>query len=58
MRYDKVGEYETIEGNKSNIIKDLFEIEFEVKFQNNDIPEEEISVVTEFNRKLICIIEN
>ena len=55
---EPVCRYETVEGRQSNLIKDLFEIEMEVTLRNADIPEEPASTVTEFSKKLMCIIDN
>jgi hypothetical protein len=40
------------------LISDLFKIEFEVKLQNADLPDEPPSLQKEFGYKLMCNIDN
>lgn len=53
-----VADYENEMGEKVNLIKDIFDIEYEVSFQNQEIPEEQIEKKTEHSRKLMCNIDN
>ncbi|KAL4446057.1 hypothetical protein ABPG74_011049 [Tetrahymena malaccensis] len=49
--------YEDELGNKTNLIKDIFEIEYEVKQTNNDNIQE-VSIKSERSKKLMCTIDN
>ncbi|EGR34188.1 ubiquitin specific peptidase, putative [Ichthyophthirius multifiliis] len=49
--------YEDELGNKTNLIKDLLQIDFEVKYINNDNPDD-YQIKTETAKKLMCTIDN
>lgn len=49
--------YEDELGNKTNLVKDIFEIEYEVKQINNDNPDE-VTIKSETTKKLMCTIDN
>lgn len=49
--------YEDELGNKTNLIRDLFEITYEVKQVNNDNPDE-VVIKEETSKKLMCTIDN
>jgi ubiquitin carboxyl-terminal hydrolase 14 len=50
--------YENVQGEQRNLIRDLFEIRFEVTLQNQEILDEQAKISFETNRKLMCIIDN
>jgi len=49
---------ENEEGEKVNLIKNIFEIEFETVLKNLEIPEEPVTIKQETNKKLMCTIDN
>ena len=50
--------YDNEEKEETNVVNDLFRVEFQVSMQNQELPDEPVSLSKETNRKLLCNIDN